>query len=160
MTEPTGVLDGVLRLATLVQADLTRFEREAGLTTSRVHLLWVLGEAGPSTQQALSRALGVTPRNITGLVDGLVASGHVTREPHPGDRRAILVTPTVAGATVVRDLVASHRDLAHQLFGDVDAEHLAVFDEVLGATTERFAHLLAAAIEGEAPAGRDEGTHR
>ncbi|MDR7253055.1 DNA-binding MarR family transcriptional regulator [Nocardioides sp. BE266] len=144
MTQATEVLDRVLHLATLVQSDLARFEREAGLTTPRVHLLWVLGEAGPSTQQALARALAVTPRNVTGLVDGLVASGHVTREPHPTDRRATLVTPTTQGARTIRELVESHDDLARRLFGDVAPERLTTFDEVLGATVERFAGLMAA----------------
>ena len=149
MPDPSAVLDKVLHLATLVQADLARFEHELGLTTSRVHLLWALGQTGPSTQQALSRTLDVTPRNVTGLVDGLVASGHVTREPHPGDRRATLVTPTDAGRRTIEELVASHADLAARLFGDVPAARLATFDEVLSATVERFADLLDAAV-GEA----------
>ena len=142
MTEPTGALDRVLHLATLVQADLARFEREQGLTTPRVHLLWVLGESGATTQQSLARALGVTPRNVTGLVDGLVASGHVTREPHPTDRRATLVTPTATGARTIEDLVSSHADLALRLFGDVPAERLDTFTEVLEETTLRFARLM------------------
>jgi DNA-binding MarR family transcriptional regulator len=142
MTEPTLVLDRVLHLATLVQADLGRFERERSLTTPRVHLLWVLGESGPTTQQALAQALGVTPRNVTGLVDGLVASGHVTREPHPDDRRATLVTPTALGARTIEDLVTSHADLAQRLFGDVPADRLGVFTEVLEETTHRFAQLM------------------
>jgi DNA-binding MarR family transcriptional regulator len=142
MDDVTAVLDRVLHLATLVQADLARFEKEQGLTTSRVHLLWVLGQAGPTTQQALARALDVTPRNVTGLVDGLVASGHVTREPHPDDRRAILVTPTALGARTIEDLLGSHADLAQRLFGDVPPDRLAAFVEVLEATTQRFAALM------------------
>ena len=142
MTDRTAVLDRVLRLATLVQADLARFEREQGLTTARVHLLWVLGAAGPSTQQSLAAALAVTPRNVTGLVDGLVASGHLTREPHPGDRRATLVTLTDLGARTVEDLVSSHADLAQQLFGDVPDDRLVAFAEVLEETTDRFARLM------------------
>lgn len=142
MPDPTTVLDRVLHLATLVQTDLARFEREQGLTTSRVHLLWVLGAAGPTTQQSLAAALDVTPRNVTGLVDGLVGSGHVTREPHPGDRRATLVTPTDLGARTIADLVSSHADLAQQLFGDVPDERLAAFAEVLEETTNRFARLM------------------
>jgi DNA-binding MarR family transcriptional regulator len=142
MDDVTAVLDRVLHLATLVQTDLAHFEKEQGLTTPRVHLLWVLGQAGPTTQQALARALEVTPRNVTGLVDGLVASGHVTREPHPGDRRATLVTPTALGARTIEDLVASHADLARRLFGDVPADRLATFVEVLEETTARFAALM------------------
>ncbi|PKH42300.1 MarR family winged helix-turn-helix transcriptional regulator [Nocardioides alpinus] len=142
MTAPTEVLDRVLHLATLVQADLARFEREQGLTTPRVHLLWVLGETGPTTQQSLAQALGVTPRNVTGLVDGLVASAHVTREPHPGDRRATLVTPTDLGTRTIADLVSSHVALAQRLFGDVPTARLATFAEVLEETTHRFAQLM------------------
>ncbi|RYB94050.1 MarR family transcriptional regulator [Nocardioides oleivorans] len=148
MTDMTDVLDRVLMLAQLVQADLTRFEREQGLTTSRVHLLWVLGATGASTQQALATALDVTPRNVTGLVDGLVASGHVTREPHPGDRRATLVTPTALGASTIAGLARSHAELADQLFGDVPAARLAAFDGVLTATVERFAALMEAERSG------------
>ena len=142
LPNPPATLDRVLLLAQLVQADLARFEREEGLSTSRVHVLWVLGATGPSTQQALARALEVTPRNVTGLVDGLVASGHVTREPHPGDRRATLVTPTALGARTIEGLTSSHADLAQRLFGDVPADRLAVFSEVLDETTQRFARLM------------------
>lgn len=142
MTTATTTLDRVLLLAQLVQADLAHFEREEGLSTPRVHLLWVLGEAGPSTQQSLARALAVTPRNVTGLVDGLVASSHVTREAHPSDRRATLVTPTALGARTIEGLTSSHVDLAQRLFGDVPADRLAVFGEVLDETTQRFARLM------------------
>ena len=142
MTETTTVLDRVLLLAHLVQADMARFEREEGLTSARVHLLWVLGSTGPSTQQALALALEVTPRNVTGLVDGLVASGHVTREAHPGDRRATLVTPTPRGTSAIEGLTTSHADLAQRLFGDVPTDRLAVFAEVLDETTQRFARLM------------------
>lgn len=142
MTDTTDVLDRVLHLAMLVQADMARYEREEGLTTARVHLLWVLGTTGPSTQQALARALDVTPRNVTGLVDGLVASGHVTREAHPRDRRATLVTPTTLGEHTIEGLTTSHADLAQRLFGDVPADRLAAFTEVLEETTHRFARLM------------------
>ena len=138
----TEVLDKVLHLSTLVAADLARFEAESGLTAARVHLLWTLGAAGPSTQQALAEALGVTPRNVTGLVDALAASGHVTREPHPTDRRAVVVTPTSAGASTIQALVHSHRDLAERLFGAVPDERLTAFVTTLDETIATFTRLM------------------
>lgn len=138
----TSALDKVLHLAALVSADLTRFERESGLTAARIHVLWLLGAAGPSTQQSLASELGVSPRNVTGLVDGLVASGHVSREPHPADRRAVLVTPTSRGEATIRELVASHDDLAQRLFSDVPAARLAVFVTTLDHTITTFARLM------------------
>ena len=138
----TAGLDKVLHLATLVGRDLSHFERESGLTTSRTHLLWVLGAEGQSTQQSLATALSVSARNVTGLVDGLVASGHVSREAHPTDRRATLVTPTAKGEAAIRSLVDSHEHLAQQLFGQVPTERLAVFTAILDDTIARFARLM------------------
>ncbi len=140
-----SVLDKVLLLSTLVAAHMARFEEASGLTAPRIHLLWVLGLAGPSTQQSLAAALAVTPRNITGLVDGLVDSGHVTREPHPSDRRATLVTPTALGKQTVHDLQVSHEDLAHQLFGSVPDRRLAMFATTLDETVATFERLMAEA---------------
>lgn len=132
----------MLHLATLVAVDMARFEKESGLTGPRVHLLWTLGLTGPSTQQALATALTVTARNITGLVDGLEASGHVTREPHPTDRRATLVTPTAFGARTIQELRDSHDDLAAQLFGSVPKQRLAGFVTTLDETIATFARLM------------------
>ena len=138
----TAALDKVLHLSMLVAADLARFEKDSGLTTPRVHLLWTLGETGPTTQRALATALDVTPRNVTGLIDGLVASGHVTREPHPTDRRATLVTPTELGAKTIHELRASHDDLARQLFEAVPPQRLSSFVTTLDETIAIFARLM------------------
>lgn len=143
MPDLTAVLDKVLHLSMLVNADLTRFEQESGLTTARIHLLWTLGLTGPATQQSLATALEVTPRNVTGLVNGLVGSGHVTREPHPTDRRATLVTPTSLGNKAIRALVESHTDLAEQLFGDLTPRQVSSFERTLDGTIARFARLMA-----------------
>lgn len=147
ITHPSAeaTLDKVLALSMLVTADMARFEAAERVTAPRLHLLWQLGISGPCTQRALADALGVTPRNITGLVDGLVDSGHVTREPHPTDRRATLVTPTPAGAAFVARLRASHVDLAEQLFGRMSPRQLATFTRGLDETLERFARL----VDGE-----------
>ena len=137
-----AALDKVLALSMLVTADMARFEAAERVTGPRLHLLWQLGISGPCTQRALADALEVTPRNITGLVDGLVESGHVTREPHPTDRRATLVTPTQEGAEFVARLRASHGDLAEQLFGPMTPRQLATFTRGLDETLERFARLM------------------
>jgi DNA-binding MarR family transcriptional regulator len=135
-------LDKVLHLSTLVASDLSRFERESGLTSARVHLLWILGMSGPITQQSLAQALNVTPRNVTGLVDGLVASGHVTREPHPADRRATLVTATELGRRRIAELQDSHCRLAKQLFAAVPSRRLAAFVTTLDETIATFERLM------------------
>ena len=100
----TAALDKVIEVAILLSADMDQALAADGLTPARVRLVWELGRRGPSTQRDLAAALDVTARNITGLVDALTESGHVTRERHPTDRRATLVTFTDRGEAVVRKL--------------------------------------------------------
>jgi DNA-binding MarR family transcriptional regulator len=135
---PRDAVDRLMHLTTLMTADLRRYEHESGLTQARIHLLWQLGVDGPCTQQQLAMALGVTPRNVTGLVDGLVASGHVTREPHPTDRRATLVTPTDVGRRVITENQDGYAQMAERLFGDLSPGRLADLVSLLDATIQRF----------------------
>ncbi len=140
---PRAAFDRIMRLSMLIASDMHRFEKETGLTGPRMHLLSLLGSAGPITQQQLAAAMEVTPRNVTGLVDGLTASGHVTREPHPTDRRATLVTPTAVGEATIRELQTSADQLAEQLFGDVPARKLGQLTVILDETIDRFEQLMA-----------------
>lgn len=132
-----AALDQVLELTVLLNDDMTRSLARDGLTASRAHLLWVLRQRGPTTQRALADALGVSARNITGLVDGLVATGFVTREPHPDDRRATLVSFTERGARTGDVMERGHQELAHLLFADLPAEQFDCFAHGLGAVLDR-----------------------
>ncbi|ERG65437.1 hypothetical protein L332_13430 [Agrococcus pavilionensis RW1] len=61
-------------------------------------------------QRDLASALGLASPSVTALVDRLVKSGHVRREPHPDDRRATIVVPTKDTDDEVRaTLGAMHR---------------------------------------------------
>lgn len=81
---------------------------------------------------------------MTGLVDALVADGLVTREPHPGDRRATLVTLTPDGARLVAQLKRNHKRLAHALFAPMSRREFDNFSRGLGGVIERLrAHLVA-----------------
>lgn len=126
-----AALDRVLELTVLLHDDMTSSLARDGLTPARAHLLWELRQRGPSTQRVLADALRVSARNVTGLVDGLVATGFVTREPHPTDRRAALVSFTRRGAAVAEAMNQGHQDLARLLFADLPPELFACFAEGL-----------------------------
>lgn len=51
---------------------------------------------GPLTPTELSRRLDVSTAATTTIIDRLTAVGHVSRIPHPTDRRGILVVPAPA----------------------------------------------------------------
>src|SRR5918997_6836412 len=120
-------LDRLLAVTVLLNEDATQSLAKEGLTVPRAHLLWLLHHQGPSTQRALADALRVSPRNVTGLVDGLAASGFVTREPHPTDRRATLVSLTEHGASALAEMDRGHQELAELLFGGMSGRRLEGF---------------------------------
>jgi DNA-binding MarR family transcriptional regulator len=115
-----------------------------------MHLLWEVGQRGPVPQRVLAEALKVTPRAVTGLVDALVDDGLVTREPHPGDRRATLVTLTTRGETLVTQLKQDHKALARALFAPMSRSEFERFRRGLGGVIDRLrAHLGAQAPESQ-----------
>ena len=140
-------LGRVLELTVLLGEDMAQGLARIGLTGPRAHLVWELGQRGPSTQRALASALGVTPRNVTGLVDGLAATGFVTREPHPTDRRATLVTLTAHGSQVAARFVQERAMLADLLFADMPD---AVFSGLLDGLDIVLARLRAALADAGA----------
>lgn len=111
----------------LLHRDATRTLARLGLTLPRTHVVLLLGHRGPMTQRALADALEVTPRNVTGLVDGLVATGFVTREPHPGDRRATLVSLTGHGRSVLAEMARDHDEAARALLEGMSEHRFDAF---------------------------------
>src|SRR5215471_10026019 len=139
-----ATLDRILELTVLLGRDMAGFLAREGLTESRVHLLWQLAQRGPCTQATLAADLHVTPRTITALVDGLVATGFVTREPHPSDRRATLVTFTERGHASAQALLDDHRRLARELFAGMADDVFGSFDAGLFHVLTRLRAALAA----------------
>jgi len=74
------------------------------------YLLRVQASGKMVVPKDLSQFLGITSASPTSLIDRLVASGHFRREPHPSDRRSVVVIPTVESDREVREtLGAMHR---------------------------------------------------
>ena len=74
------------------------------------YLLRVQASGKQVVPRDLSQFLNITSASTTSLIDRLVASGHVRREPHPTDRRSIVIVPTGESDKEVREtLGAMHR---------------------------------------------------
>lgn len=136
-----AALDLLLELTVSMSEDMAESLAAIGLTPARAHLLWQLLHRGPQTQRVLADALRVSGRNVTGLVDGLVQTGFVTREPHPRDRRATLVTLTAHGRRTADDLATAQRELADQLFARLPAGQLDAVVEGLTTVAGRLRRL-------------------
>lgn len=88
---------------------------------------------------------------MTGLIDGLEATGFVVRRPDPHDRRALHVELTVKGRYAADWLVSSHADLASTLFGAMSATRYDCFAAGLVEVRDRLRTAIdAATAEGGA----------
>lgn len=92
-----------------------------------------IARAGGSVNEIASY-LGVTKQSAGAIVDQLVASGYVEKEPDPRDRRAHVVRLTERGAEVTRlaaEAVAAEWDRVSAALGDVGGAALAEGLELL-----------------------------
>lgn len=141
------LLDRLLQIGDLFQKDMARAFEGTSLTPTRVHLLWVLQHAGSSKQQTLAGLCGVSPRNITGLVDALERSGHVRRAPHPTDRRAVLVELTADAAKTMERMQREHEELNTTLLAAVAPADRDALERGVTAIAQRLESLVAEAAE-------------
>lgn len=87
--------------------------QQAGLAPQQHQaLLAIKGypNAADVTVGELAERLAIHPHSATGLVDRLVASGHLIRRADPTDRRRIVVSLTPTGEDVLRSLSSIHRN--------------------------------------------------
>jgi len=97
-----------------------------GMTLPQMFLVRFLIEKGTATPKELAERLGVTPGNITGLVNKLEAAGLVTRSRNNKDRRVVELKPT---AKAKRGAEAVHAAAVEGLMG---AFKQWSTDEILG----------------------------
>lgn len=96
--------------------------QEGGISYARMRLLSALHCKGPQIMSTLSEGLGVTPRNVTALVDALEEEELVRRRPHPTDRRATVVELTPQGAQTCEDIYEEHQEAVSELFVDLSED--------------------------------------
>lgn len=64
-----------------------------GMSAAEWKCLGLLDRLGPSTAGRVAELSGFTTGAITGIVDRLERAGYVRREPHPEDRRSVIIQP-------------------------------------------------------------------
>jgi DNA-binding MarR family transcriptional regulator len=63
-----------------------------GLSAVDTKVLDYLARFGPQTPKDLARLSGLAPASVTAMIDRLERKGIVNREPHPDDRRRVLIS--------------------------------------------------------------------
>lgn len=101
------------------------------MTIGQLKSLVYISDRGGASPGKLAKALGVTPTNITGIVDRLVRQGLVTRSQNPEDRRMLLVRATEAGEKLVADLRQRRRGHMWQALQLLSIAELAALAQAL-----------------------------
>jgi DNA-binding MarR family transcriptional regulator len=125
-------LERLLEITTLLAEGMETDTAGRGLTVARAEVVWLVHHHGPMRQRDLADALRVSPRNVTGLLDALEATGFVARTPHPSDRRATLIQLTDKGAAAAGALAADQAEFARYLFGGLSQAELDRFLTTVG----------------------------
>jgi MarR family transcriptional regulator, lower aerobic nicotinate degradation pathway regulator len=99
-------VDGLAQLSFLIQGLLERRAAEHDLSIVQTRLLGVLRDRTP-TMNELARFLGLDKSSVTGLVDRAERRGLVARVPSATDRRAVLVSLTDEGRSLVSQAAAA-----------------------------------------------------
>ncbi|MDP2931865.1 MAG: MarR family transcriptional regulator [Chloroflexota bacterium] len=103
------------------------------LTIGQLKSLFFIDFAGVTNFRKLASALGVTPPNVTGIIDRLVEQGLVSREENPENRRELLLQTTEEGKALVARLRESGVSRTSGILAQLSLEELAALARGLAA---------------------------
>ena len=98
---------------------------ELNLTLAQLKSMFFISARDKTNFKKLAEALGVTPPNVTGIIDRLVEQGLVTRTENPEDRRIMLLQATEKGQELLNNLQERHITQMSQVLGYLNNEELA-----------------------------------
>ncbi len=126
----------LLTCTTLIEGEVRRRLREQfDVTLPRFDLMAQLDKAPDGmTLSDLSKRMMVSNGNLTGLVDRLVASGHIVRTASTTDRRSSVISLTESGRAEFRTMASEHELWIADLFGDLTEKDRNDLMRLLGKT--------------------------
>jgi DNA-binding MarR family transcriptional regulator len=133
--EGSGTLSALEELIQAAAAVEPAVARRAGLSTSELQALRHLvdGSRGPVE---LAHLLGVTSAASSGVVDRLVARGHVQRRPHPADRRRTQVEVTASGHQEIEALWEPMQTRLAEVDASLDEDERTIVRRYLDRVTD------------------------
>jgi len=106
---------------------------ELNLTIAQLKSLLFIYFEGTTNFIKLANALGVTPPNVTGIINRLVEQGLVTREENPADRRTFILRATETGKALIEGLRESGINRMAVILGQLSTEELTTLETGLAA---------------------------
>jgi DNA-binding MarR family transcriptional regulator len=95
------------------------------LTMAQLKSLFFINNQGSTNSGKLAAALGVTPTNVTGIIDRLVKQGLVSRSEDVQDRRILVLQATDRGEALVARLRERRRGYLSEVLARLSVDELA-----------------------------------
>ncbi|MDB5511616.1 MAG: transcriptional regulatory protein [Enterovirga sp.] len=128
----------LLTCTTMIEGEVRRrLRRDFDVTLPRFDLMAQLDKSPAGlTLSDISKRMMVSNGNITGLVDRLVASGHVTRRASETDRRAQVIRLTELGRAEFRRMADAHEGWIADMFAELTRDGVDDLMALLGRTKD------------------------
>ena len=103
----------------------------AGLTATRISVLFTVVRLGPIRLSELAQEEGLNPTMLSRVIADFADSGLVTRVCDPGDRRAALVQATDAGRELCERMRGERTDVLDIALGELGEEDRRAVERAL-----------------------------
>ncbi len=125
---------------------------EYGLTVPQYRVLRLLADDGPLSANTLAERIGVTPGNLTGILDRLETAGFLKRNRDEDDRRCLRASITDAGRDLMARCVPSVRGHVAALFAPLSDDEVAETHRILNRLEAHLGEQPTRAAREEVPA--------
>jgi DNA-binding MarR family transcriptional regulator len=130
-----------LRSAVMKLSRRLRHQRvDESLSSTEMSVLGTLARCGSATPGELARKEHVQPPSMTRIVAMLEIKGLVRREPHPDDRRQVVVRQTEQAEAMLVESRSKRNAFLAQLMTELSEQERAVIREA-APVLEKLAHL-------------------
>jgi MarR family transcriptional regulator, organic hydroperoxide resistance regulator len=99
---------------------------ELNLSIAQLKSLIFINFQGTTNFKKVAEALGVTPPNVTGIIDRLVEQGLVTRVENPQNRRAQILSLTKTGKNLLKELIERRNAHLSSILTNLKLEELRI----------------------------------
>jgi DNA-binding MarR family transcriptional regulator len=105
--------------------------KHLGVTASQAMLLNFLGEEDRVLSRSLGQKLKISSATMTGILDRLEKLALIERQPHPDDRRAILICLTDQGRRCAKEINSIMAKANKDYLGRLSDRQATAFRETL-----------------------------
>jgi len=134
------LIEEVIQLQRELNRALRRDESDVwmdlNLTIAQLKSLFFISNERGTNSTKLAEALGVTPSNVTGIVDRLVRQGLVSRRKNPENRRMLVLQATEKGEALLSRLRERKIGQLSELLSCLNEEQLCTLARGLGFLVE------------------------